>query len=210
MIYVAIYAAGIPVVRTLVWLASIVGLVLMLVTADGLSRRPASRRCEARLGRFCRRRCACRQRRARAACPIELADLCRQRRRRRTRVLCRKRRRDGHQQRSAAAGQRRRARRHRAVDGQDVASLRHADVQMPRWRRHRRRNWPPARSGRASSSPSTASGDDRASAGRGAAAPETLPLAGSRAVALRCRLPTARTDSRRLPWDVFALKGCQE
>ena len=29
--YVVIYAAGIPVVRTLVWLASIIGLVLMLI-----------------------------------------------------------------------------------------------------------------------------------------------------------------------------------
>ncbi|MCX7305753.1 MAG: MAPEG family protein [Hyphomicrobiales bacterium] len=31
VIYVVIYAAGIPVVRTLVWLASIIGLVLMLI-----------------------------------------------------------------------------------------------------------------------------------------------------------------------------------
>lgn len=31
VIYVALYAAGIPLVRTLVWAASIVGLVLMLV-----------------------------------------------------------------------------------------------------------------------------------------------------------------------------------
>ena len=30
-LYVVIYAAGIPVVRTLVWLASIIGLVLMLI-----------------------------------------------------------------------------------------------------------------------------------------------------------------------------------
>ena len=31
VVYVLLYAAGIPVVRTLVWLASIVGLVLMLI-----------------------------------------------------------------------------------------------------------------------------------------------------------------------------------
>lgn len=31
VIYVVIYAAGVPVVRTLVWLASLVGLILMLV-----------------------------------------------------------------------------------------------------------------------------------------------------------------------------------
>ena len=31
VLYVALYAAGIPLVRTLVWAASIVGLVLMLV-----------------------------------------------------------------------------------------------------------------------------------------------------------------------------------
>ena len=31
VVYVLLYAAGIPVVRTLVWLASIIGLVLMLI-----------------------------------------------------------------------------------------------------------------------------------------------------------------------------------
>ena len=31
VVYVVLYASGIPVVRTLVWVASIIGLVLMLV-----------------------------------------------------------------------------------------------------------------------------------------------------------------------------------
>lgn len=35
VVYVVVYAAGIPVVRTLVWLASIIGLVLMLVRLMG-------------------------------------------------------------------------------------------------------------------------------------------------------------------------------
>lgn len=35
VVYVPVYAAGIPVVRTLVWLASILGLVLMLVRLLG-------------------------------------------------------------------------------------------------------------------------------------------------------------------------------
>lgn len=35
VVYVALYAAGVPVIRTFVWLASIVGLVMMLVRLMG-------------------------------------------------------------------------------------------------------------------------------------------------------------------------------
>jgi len=35
IVYVALYAAGIPVVRTFVWLASIIGLVMMLIRLMG-------------------------------------------------------------------------------------------------------------------------------------------------------------------------------
>ena len=124
--------------------------------------------------------------------------------------LPRKRRRDGQQQLSAAAGQRRRARRHRAVDGPGAASMGHADAQMPRWRRDRRRNSPPARVWEGVIYAPRRQGRHCASAGsRGTAAPEMLLLP-ALGPSLRVSAAYGANGFSKTPWDVFALKGCQE